>query len=152
MPGHVRRSASFHLVPLCFRQYASRTRLLKTIRNLGCGRSPPMLETRNTGVDSPRAWLIVLAAFFASFVAFGVSYSFGIFLKPLATEFGVSHAVMSTLFSVLIVLSLFLSPLTGDIADHLGPRPVVGAADGSRSDPDGKSPLFPGGISNLRTG
>ena len=82
-----------------------------------------MPETRNTGVDSPRAWLIVVAAFFASFVAFGVSYSFGIFLKPLATEFGVSHAVMSTLFSVLIVLSLFLSPLTGDIADHLGPRP-----------------------------
>ena len=86
-----------------------------------------MPETRNTGVDSPRAWLIVVAAFFASFVAFGVSYSFGIFLKPLATEFGVSHAVMSTLFSVLIVLSLFLSPLTGDIADHLGPRPVVAA-------------------------
>src|SRR5664279_2683626 len=86
-----------------------------------------MPETRNTGVDSPRAWLIVVAAFFASFVAFGVSYSFGIFLKPLATQFGVSHAVMSTLFSVLIVLSLFLSPLTGDIADHLGPRPVVAA-------------------------
>ena len=60
-----------------------------------------MPETRNAGVDSPRAWLIVVAAFFASFVAFGVSYSFGIFLKPLATQFGVSHAVMSTLFSVL---------------------------------------------------
>jgi MFS family permease len=86
-----------------------------------------MPETRNTGVDSPRAWLIVVAAFSASFVAFGVSYSFGIFLKPLATEFGVSHAVMSTLFSVLTVISLFLSPLTGDIADHLGPRPVVAA-------------------------
>ncbi len=84
-----------------------------------------MPETQNSGIDSPRAWLIVAAAFFASFVAFGVSYSFGIFLKPMATEFGVSHAVMSTLFSVLTVLSLFLSPLTGDIADHIGPRPVM---------------------------
>jgi MFS family permease len=84
-----------------------------------------MPETRSAGIDSPRAWLIVVAAFFASFVAFGVSYSFGIFLKPMATEFGVSHAVMSTLFSVLTVLSLFLSPLTGDIADHVGPRPVM---------------------------
>ncbi len=86
-----------------------------------------MPEAGNTGVDSPRAWLIVVAAFFASFVAFGVSYSFGIFLKPMATEFGVSHAVMSTLFSVLTVLSLFLSPLTGDIADHIGPRLVMAA-------------------------
>jgi MFS family permease len=86
-----------------------------------------MPEARNTGVDSPRAWLIVVAAFLASFVAFGVSYSFGIFLKPMAIEFGVSHAVMSTLFSVLTVLSLFLSPLTGDISDHIGPRPVMAA-------------------------
>jgi MFS family permease len=84
-----------------------------------------MPEARNTGIDSPRAWLIVVASFFASFVAFGVSYSFGIFLKPMAIEFGVNHAVMSTLFSVLTVLSLFLSPVTGDIADHLGPRPVM---------------------------
>ena len=57
-------------------------------------------EAQNAAIDSPRAWLIVVAAFFASFVAFGVSYSFGIFLKPMATEFGVSHAVMSSLFSV----------------------------------------------------
>ncbi len=84
-----------------------------------------MPDTRNDGVDSPRAWLIVVSAFFASFVAFGVSYSFGVFLKPMAAEFGVSHAVMSSLFSVLTVLSLFLSPLTGDIADHIGPRPVM---------------------------
>ncbi len=86
-----------------------------------------MPETQTTGLDSPRAWLIVVAAFFASFVAFGVSYSFGVFLKPMAAEFGVSHAVMSALFSVLTVLSLFLSPLTGDIADHIGPRPVMAA-------------------------
>ena len=84
-----------------------------------------MPEPRNDEVDSPRAWLIVVAAFFASFVAFGVSYSFGIFLKPMAIEFGVSHAAMSSLFSVLTVLSLFLSPFTGDIADHIGPRPVT---------------------------
>lgn len=65
-----------------------------------------MPETKTAGLDSPRACLIVVAAFFASFVAFGVSYSFGVFLKPMAAEFGVSHAVMSSLFSVLTVLSL----------------------------------------------
>jgi len=32
---------------------------------------------------------------------------------------------MSSLFSVLTFLSLFLSPVSGDLADHLGTRPVV---------------------------
>ena len=43
----------------------------------------------------------------------------------MAAEFDVTHAVMSTLFSVLTVLSLFLLTSTGDIADHIGPRPVM---------------------------
>ena len=65
-----------------------------------------------TGIDSPRAWLIVLAAFFVSFVGFGITYSFGVFLKPLGSAFGVNHAAMSTIFSTLTVLSFFLAPLT----------------------------------------
>ena len=81
----------------------------------------------NSGIDSPRAWLIVVAAFFGAFVAFGVTYCFGVFLKPLGIAFGASHATMSTVFSTLTVLSFFLSPLTGDLADRIGPRYVVGA-------------------------
>jgi MFS family permease len=86
-----------------------------------------MSENPNSGIDSPRAWLIVLAAFFGAFVGFGVTYSFGVFLKPMAATFGASHAAMSTLFSTLTVLSFFLAPLTGDLADRLGPRYVVAA-------------------------
>ena len=86
-----------------------------------------MSPNPNGGIDSPRAWLIVLAAFFVSFVGFGITYSFGVFLKPIGTEFGASHAAMSTIFSTLTVLSFFLAPLTGDLADHLGPRYVVAA-------------------------
>jgi MFS family permease len=86
-----------------------------------------MPANQNNGIDSPRAWLIVLAGFFVSFVGFGVTYSFGVFLKPLGAAFGASHAAMSTIFSTLTVLSFFLAPLTGDLADHIGPRYVVGA-------------------------
>ena len=86
-----------------------------------------MADNSNAGIDSPRAWLIVVSAFFIAFVGFGVTYSFGVFLKPLAAAFGASHAAMSTIFSTLTVLSFFLAPLTGDLADHLGPRYVVGA-------------------------
>lgn len=81
----------------------------------------------NTGVDSPRAWIVVLAAFIGAFVSFGVSYCFGVFLKPIATEFHASHAAMSALFSTITVLSFFLAPFTGELADRLGPRPVVAA-------------------------
>ena len=86
-----------------------------------------MPAASNSGVDSPRAWLIVFAAFFASFVAFGVTYSFGVFLKPMGETFGVGHAPMTAIFSILTALSFFLAPITGDISDRIGPRYVVGA-------------------------
>jgi MFS family permease len=77
--------------------------------------------------DSPRAWLIVVAAFLAAFVTFGVTYTFGVFLKPMSTEFHVSHATATILFSIIVGLMFFVSPFTGELADKYGPRPVVAA-------------------------
>jgi MFS family permease len=79
----------------------------------------------DTGLDSPRAWIIVFAAFVGAFVTFGITYCFGVFLKPMALEFHVSHAAMSAVFSTITVLSFFAAPFTGKIADRYGPRPVV---------------------------
>ena len=73
------------------------------------------------------AWLSVAAAFIGAFVSFGVTYTFGVFLRPMALEFHVSHAVMSVLFSVIAGLTFFLAPFTGELADRHGPRPVVAA-------------------------
>src|SRR5208283_1428059 len=87
-----------------------------------------MPDNPNAGLDSPRAWLVVVAAFTVAFVSFGATYSFGVFLKPMALEFHVSHAAMSALFSTITVLSFFLAPFTGDIADRHGPRPLVATA------------------------
>ena len=86
-----------------------------------------MPAASNSGIDSPRAWIIVLAAFFVSFVGFGVMYTFGVFLKPIGATFGASHATMTAIFSTLSVLSFFLAPSAGDLADRIGPRYVVGA-------------------------
>lgn len=86
-----------------------------------------MPDISNAALDSRRAWVVAFAAFLAAFVSFGVTYCFGVFLRPMAMEFHVSHAVMSTVFSVISGLSFFLAPLTGDLADHYGPRPVVAA-------------------------
>jgi MFS family permease len=84
-----------------------------------------MPELSNTGLDSARAWVVVFAGFVGAFVTFGISYCFGVFLKPIGLEFHVSHAVMSALFSVITGISFFAAPFTGKIADRYGPRPVV---------------------------
>ena len=80
---------------------------------------------KKSEVDSGRAWVVVFAAFLGAFVSFGTSYTFGIFLKPMAAELHASHAALSTVFSTSMVISFFLSPFTGSLADRFGPRPVV---------------------------
>jgi MFS family permease len=84
-----------------------------------------MSQQSNTGLDSARAWVVVFAGFVGAFVTFGISYCFGVFLKPIALEFHVSHAAMSALFSVITGISFFVAPFTGKLADRYGPRPVV---------------------------
>ena len=88
----------------------------------------PVSAEHTSGVDSRRAWLVVVAAFFTSAIAYGVSYAFGVFLRPLEATFDVGHATMSTLFSALSVLSYFLGPITGELSDKIGARPVVAGA------------------------
>jgi len=92
-------------------------------------KSKTMSEQTSTtaALDSPRAWLVVVGAFFVAFVGFGVTYTFGVFLRPIGTSFSASHATMTTLFSTLSVLSFFLAPLTGELADRIGPRYVIAA-------------------------
>ena len=86
-----------------------------------------MPDNPKSQIDSPRAWLIVAAAFLGAFVSFGVTYTFGVFLRPMAEAFHVSHATMSIMFAVIAGLSFFLAPFTGELADRYGPRPVVAA-------------------------
>lgn len=84
-----------------------------------------MSQDPHSLIDSPRAWLVVAGAFIASFVAFGVTYTFGVFLRPISQAFHVNHAAMSLLFSVIAAFTFFVPPLTGELADRHGPRVVV---------------------------
>jgi MFS family permease len=77
--------------------------------------------------DSPRAWLVVAAAFVAGFVVFGITYSFGVFLEPIVADFDVSRAAASALFSITGLVFYFSGALTGRLSDRFGPTIVVGA-------------------------
>ena len=90
-------------------------------------RQPPRPDRDAPGVDSPLGWIVVASAFFASSVVFGVIYSFGVFLKPMAADFGADVAAVSGFFSVTSIVYYLLGAPAGRLADRFGPRPVVAA-------------------------
>ena len=89
-----------------------------------CKAAPPS-RSQTGALDSARAWCTVAAAFLAGFVVFGIIYSFGVFLEPMAGELGVGRGAASALFSIAGVSFYMLGSLTGPLSDRLGPRIVV---------------------------
>jgi hypothetical protein len=69
------------------------------------------------GLDCGRAWAIAVAAFFASSVVFGVIYSFGVFLKPMAADFHADTGAASAFFSITSMCFYLLGVPAGRLAD-----------------------------------
>jgi MFS family permease len=76
-------------------------------------------------VDTARAWAMVAAAFAAMFTAFGIAYSFGAFLEPMADEFGASRGTASVFFALTSLTYFGLGALSGVAVDRYGPRRVL---------------------------
>lgn len=77
------------------------------------------------GVDSRRAWLTVVAAFFASGVTLGTAYSFGAFFKSMSEEFNAAKSATAVIFGLTTFLFFSLSIITGRMSDRFGPRVVL---------------------------
>ncbi|WP_159900119.1 MFS transporter [Salinirussus salinus] len=67
-------------------------------------------------------WLVVAACFLASGVVFGMTYSFGVFLDPLAATFPASTARISLVFGVQLFVLYVVAPPMGGVVEWLGPR------------------------------
>ena len=72
-------------------------------------------------------YIIVLAAFFILLMMWGSSYTFGVFFKPLLTEFGWTRAETSGTYSLFMVVHGLFYIVTGRLNDKLGPRIVMTA-------------------------
>ncbi|MFC7239186.1 MFS transporter [Saliphagus sp. GCM10025317] len=84
-----------------------------------------------TGPDSTNdgyyyGWVVTTACFIGTFVIFGVSYSFGVFFEPLASDFDLSRGATSLVFSVQTLMIYVGAALFGGVADRYGVRRVMG--------------------------
>ncbi len=75
--------------------------------------------------DSRQGWNVVAGTFLILTMGFGSAYSFGTFFAPLQDEFGASRAAVSVAFSAAILVLFSVGPLSGTVADRLGPRLLV---------------------------
>jgi len=72
-------------------------------------------------------YIVVVAAFFIMLVGYGLFNIYGVFLKPLLTEFGWTRAITSGAFSVAMIVMGILAIVTGGLTDRFGPRIVLTA-------------------------
>ena len=87
--------------------------------------SRPTRRRSRAQVDSPLAWLMVLATFLASGVTLGIAYSFGAFFAEMADEFGSTRGATAVIFGITTFSFFWLSLITGPATDRWGPRPVI---------------------------
>lgn len=70
-------------------------------------------------------YIIVLASFLIHMVMLGVFFTYGIFFKPISTEFGWSRAMISGAHALCEVVLGVLAIVAGRLTDRFGPRMVI---------------------------
>jgi sugar phosphate permease len=70
-------------------------------------------------------WYVVLGAFLVLAINYGVRYSFGIFLKPMAEEYGWSRSVISLGASFNMIVYSICSIFVGKMVDRVPPGRIV---------------------------
>ena len=88
-------------------------------KKLGSPASPSALKKPYYG------WIIVIAALVVGAALLGTRHSFGVFFNSMESEFGLSRATTSAIFSAYMVFSGVFSVLGGWILDKKGPKFTV---------------------------
>ena len=70
-------------------------------------------------------WVVVAAFLVIGTITFGSQYSFGVFLKSIASEFGLSRAATSGVFSAHMALTIVSALIGGWAVDKYGPRIIL---------------------------
>ncbi|MEG3125948.1 MFS transporter [Sphingomonas sp. GB1N7] len=79
-------------------------------------------------IDGGRAaWRVAVGAAIGLVVAFGPAFiaSFGMYVKPISTEFGWSRTQVSAIYSLVSIIGAIGTPFLGFLLDRRGSRPVI---------------------------
>lgn len=88
----------------------------------------PTEPTEPAGAERPRlfqGWVVVGAAFAVLFVAYGLQFSFGVFVKAIHDDVGWTRTQLSVPYALYVFLYSALSGGTGVITDRRGPRIAI---------------------------
>lgn len=83
---------------------------------------------KNTAEKKPLffyGWVVVALGFVTLGIAFGIWYSYSVFILAVIKEFGWTRAAASSIFSVFIISQALMNPITGMLQDRFGPRIVI---------------------------
>ena len=70
-------------------------------------------------------YIVLAAGFLTLMILCGAQYSFGVFLKPVLTEFGWTRSVTAGAYSLYFAGFGLWSTFIGRVSDRFGPRVVV---------------------------
>ena len=89
------------------------------------GKNDPVEEHISAELDSLKGWVAVGCAFSATFICFGVAYSFGAFFDSMSSEFNIGRSATSAVFSITTFLFFIGGIFSGSATDRFGPKPVL---------------------------
>ena len=72
-----------------------------------------------------QGWIVAAAAFVVLFCAYGVQFSYGVFVTGMGQELGWSRADTALPYALYVFGYSVLSAATGRATDRFGPRPVI---------------------------
>jgi len=87
--------------------------------------SQEIRQSKNKEQGFYYGYLLVAIAFIIVMLGFGTRYAFGIFFKPVLTEFGWTRAMVSGAFSLSMIAYGLLGIVMGGLNDKIGPRIVL---------------------------
>ena len=87
----------------------------------------PVRAAADAQTDHGPAWRVAIGCAIGLAVAFGPALiaSFGLYVKPIAAQFGWSRTQVALAFSIFSIMGAFGTPLLGIVLDRHGSRPVL---------------------------
>lgn len=70
-------------------------------------------------------WVVLFSCFMITSISYGIQYSFGVFFKSLVEEFGCTRAMLSSVFSIFMIMYGVFGVVMGGIADRYGAKVIV---------------------------